>query len=51
MDTHRNRITKAPAGIEHIGVRIDPDRRRGRGAETNRSGRFEPLARQLTDDG
>ena len=28
-----------------------PDRRRGRGAGTNRSGRFEPLAREPVDDG
>ncbi len=34
-----------------VGVGIDPDRRRGRGAGTNRSGRFEPLARELVDDG
>jgi DNA repair photolyase len=34
-----------------VGVRIDPDRRRGRGAETNRSGRFEPLVREAIDDG
>jgi len=36
---------------DYVGVRIDPDRRRGRGAETNRSGRFEPLARESADDG
>ena len=36
---------------DFVGVRIDPDRRRGRGAETNRSGRFEPLAREAVDDG
>jgi DNA repair photolyase len=36
---------------DFIGVRIEPDRRRGRGAETNRSGRFEPLAREAHDDG
>ena len=52
METHRNRITRnAPPGIDHVGVRIDPDRRRGRGAETNRTGRFEPLARVAADDG
>ncbi len=38
-------------GEDFVGVRIDPDRRRGRGAESNRSGRFEPLARIATDDG
>jgi DNA repair photolyase len=31
--------------------RLDPDRRRGRGSETNVSGRFEPLARVALDDG
>ena len=36
---------------DFVGVRIDPERRRGRGAETNRSGRFEPTARELIDDG
>ena len=52
METHRSRITRnAPPGIDHVGVRIDPDRRRGRGAETNRTGRFEPLARVAADDG
>lgn len=34
-----------------VGVRIDPARRRGRGAETNRSGRFEKLERAFVDDG
>ncbi len=55
METHPNRIRDHhPAAMpreDHIGVRIDPDRRRGRGAETNRSGRFEPLSRTLADDG
>ncbi len=36
---------------EFIGVRIDPDRHHGRGAESNRSGRFEPIERQSYDDG
>jgi len=36
---------------DHVGVRIDPDRRHGRGAETNRSGRFEALERAFVDDG
>ncbi len=34
-----------------IGVQIDPDRRRGRGAGINRSGRFEREAREQFDDG
>jgi len=36
---------------EFIGVRIDPDRHHGRGAQSNRSGRFEPQERQTFDDG
>jgi hypothetical protein len=36
---------------EFVGVRIDPERRRGRGAETNQSGRFEKLAKAFVDDG
>jgi DNA repair photolyase len=38
-------------GNAAVGVKIDPARRRGRGAETNRSGRFEKLERTLVDDG
>jgi DNA repair photolyase len=34
-----------------IGSAIDPDLRRGRGAVSNASGRFEPLARTGLDDG
>jgi DNA repair photolyase len=34
-----------------VGTRIESERRRGRGAESNRSGRFEPQERQLLDDG
>ena len=51
METRSQRITSSPPGVEHVGVRIDPDRRRGRGAESNRTGRFEPLTRQIADDG
>ncbi|CAN5154524.1 PA0069 family radical SAM protein [soil metagenome] len=55
MNAHSHRLSDAarsahPAN-DHVGVRIDPDRRHGRGAETNRSGRFEPLAREFADDG
>jgi DNA repair photolyase len=50
METHGHRIIPSP-GAGHVGVRIDPDRRRGRGAESNRTGRFEPLTRQSADDG
>jgi DNA repair photolyase len=39
-----------PADL-NIGVRIDPERRRGRGARSNASGRFELLKHELFDDG
>src|SRR5262252_6501574 len=32
-------------------VAIEPDRRRGRGAQSNASGRYEPVARIAFDDG
>lgn len=41
----------ANAFVEHSGIRIDFDRRRGRGAGINPSGRFEPLSREVFDDG
>ena len=34
-----------------IGVQIDPDRRRGRGAGINRTGRFEKKVKEIFDDG
>jgi DNA repair photolyase len=34
-----------------VGARIEADRRHGRGAETNKSGRFEKLERAFVDDG
>jgi DNA repair photolyase len=48
---HQEHSADFPPGDEHVGVRIDPERRRGRGAETNRSGRYEKLARAFLDDG
>jgi DNA repair photolyase len=36
---------------ELLGVVVDHERRRGRGAQTNASGRYEPLARIAFDDG
>ncbi len=51
METHHSRIIETEPTEDHVGVRIDPERRRGRGAESNRSGRFEPHARELVDDG
>ena len=41
----------ANAMIEHSGIRIGEDRRRGRGAGVNPSGRFEPISRSVFDDG
>lgn len=43
--------TSARKTGEFAGVSIDPARRRGRGAETNRTGRFENLERISFDDG
>jgi len=34
-----------------VGATVEAARRRGRGAESNRSGRYEPLAREAADDG
>ena len=44
-------VAPARSVEDYVGVRIDPERRRGRGAETNRSGRFEKEARVELDDG
>jgi DNA repair photolyase len=41
----------ANAIVEQSGVRVDPERRRGRGAGVNPSGRFEPITRHVFDDG
>ena len=41
----------ANALIEHSGIRVDAERRRGRGAGVNPSGRFEPVSRHIFDDG
>jgi DNA repair photolyase len=54
MDTssNPNAIRPEPSDpSEFVGVRIDPERRHGRGAETNKSGRFEKLAKAFVDDG
>ena len=42
-------LPSAPAG--ESGTAVDRDRRRGRGAHSNASGRYEPLARVAFDDG
>ncbi|MCO6388363.1 PA0069 family radical SAM protein [Aliihoeflea sp. 40Bstr573] len=41
----------ANAMIEEAGLRVVPDRRRGRGAGVNPSGRFEKFERHVFDDG
>jgi DNA repair photolyase len=41
----------ANALIADAGLRVDVERRRGRGAGLNPSGRFEPLQRETFDDG
>ncbi len=41
----------ANAIVEESGVRIGEDRRRGRGAGLNPTGRFEPMSRHVFDDG
>ena len=51
MTADRPRLTQEIPPPDFAGVRIDQERRRGRGAESNRSGRFEPTSRQLDDDG
>ncbi|TIS99633.1 MAG: PA0069 family radical SAM protein [Mesorhizobium sp.] len=45
------RAEMANAMIEQSGVRIRPDRNRGRSAGINPSGRFEPISRHVFDDG
>jgi DNA repair photolyase len=55
MSTLDHRSATAPPATppteRFSGSGIDPNRRRGRGAETNRSGRFERLERAFVDDG
>ncbi|WEX87922.1 PA0069 family radical SAM protein [Sinorhizobium garamanticum] len=46
-----NTADMAEAMIKGTGLRIDIDRRRGRGAGLNMSGRFEPQSREVFDDG
>jgi DNA repair photolyase len=44
-------VPLANALIEHSGIRVDAERRRGRGAGVNPSGRYEPVSRHVFDDG
>jgi DNA repair photolyase len=46
-----NTADVADAMIASSGLRIEVDRRRGRGAGLNPSGRFEPMQRETFDDG
>jgi DNA repair photolyase len=46
-----NTADMANALIADTGLRVEIDRRRGRGAGLNPSGRFEPLQRETVDDG
>ncbi len=46
-----NTADVADAIVAGSGLRIEIDRRRGRGAALNTSGRFESLSRELVDDG
>ncbi|MER8950845.1 PA0069 family radical SAM protein [Mesorhizobium sp. M0809] len=45
------RAEMANAMIEQSGMRVRPDRNRGRSAGINPSGRFEPVSRHVFDDG
>jgi DNA repair photolyase len=45
------RAEMANAIVEQSGVRVRPDRNRGRSAGINPSGRFEPVTRHVFDDG
>ena len=47
----QGRAQRANALIEEAGLRIDSERRRGRGAGMNPSGRFEAESRHVYDDG
>ena len=45
------RAEMANAMIEQSGIRVRPDRNRGRSAGINPTGRFEPVTRHVFDDG
>ncbi|MDD9909343.1 MAG: PA0069 family radical SAM protein [Ahrensia sp.] len=44
-------VAKARTAVERSGIRIADNRRRGRGAGINQSGRFETVSRHVFDDG
>jgi len=47
----KGRSEMANAMIEESGIRVHPDRNRGRSAGINPTGRYEPLTRHVFDDG
>jgi DNA repair photolyase len=47
----KGKSAMANAVVEESGVRIGEERRRGRGAGLNPTGRFEPITRHVLDDG
>jgi DNA repair photolyase len=44
-------LPQAEPASDFVGAGVDGERRRGRGAQSNASGRYEPLARAAFDDG
>jgi DNA repair photolyase len=48
---HDSTLAASHRRLERMAATSLPDRRRGRGARSNASGRFEPFARELFDDG
>jgi DNA repair photolyase len=44
-------LPRAEPASDFVGAGVDGERRRGRGAQSNASGRYEPLARAVFDDG
>ena len=48
---HGNAADLADVLVARSGMRLQSDRRRGRGAAINPSGRFEPQTRHAFDDG
>ena len=51
MDYSATVVVSRQNGVKFGGELIAPERRRGRGAATNASGRFEPVRREAFDDG
>jgi len=51
MESLNDNLSSEPHALARGSEAVDQKRRRGRGAESNRSGRFETLERSLIDDG